>query len=450
MVRLRRPLGIKYPDSLFWLPQALAPLRRCAESEVNNKVIETISPWRSVQLRHESAPLLKEREQYLAHLLQQGFGRAYLRDTAGYLVHIVRVMNMNSMRIVSQREIEAAGQSWAAYEGPLRKKLSLRGSSRVFVRIAQAWLRFHGHFATPPPHRFYRLVAEFIDAMRFTRGLALDTVRSYGQRAFGFLKWFSERHESLELICLRDIDDFVASKRAAGWCVGSIASQCQALRSFFRYAEIRGWCTPGFALGIRSPRIPKYDGRLKAPTWAEVRRLLDSVKGSSHSELRAKAILMLFAIYGLRSSEVAGLQLSDFDWRNETFSVRRAKRGGVQQYPIQYEAGEAIIQYLRKGRPRCSSRHVFLAKFPPYGPLDHSSMWQLVATRMRKLGIRLEHVCPHSLRHACATRLLQKGASLREIADFLGHRNIKSIGIYARYDIRSLRRVAAFSLAGLR
>lgn len=413
-------------------------------------MIKTISPWRSVQARHESAPLLKEREQYLTHLLQQGFRREYLRTTAGYLVHIVRVMNMNSMRMVSRREIEAAGQAWASYEGPLRKKLNLSGSSSVFVRVAQGWMRFHGRLATPPANRFHRLIAEFTDSMLTTRGLAQDTVRSYSSRAFGFLKWFSERHENLEFLCLRDVDDFLANKRAAGWSLGTIASQCQALRSFLRYAEIRGWCAPGLPLGIRSPRIPKYDGRPKAPTWAEVRRLLDSVKGLSPSELRAKAILLLFAIYGLRSSEVAGLQLTDFDWRNETFSVRRAKRGGVQQYPIQYEVGEGIIQYLQTGRPRSLSRHVFLSKYPPHGPLDHSAMWQIVATRMRKLGIKLEHVGPHSLRHACATRLLQKGASLREIADFLGHRDIKSIGIYARYDIRSLRRVAAFRLAGVR
>ena len=77
-------------------------------------------------------------------------------------------------------------------------------------------------------------------------------------------------------------------------------------------------------------------------------------------------------------------------------------------------------------------------------------MWQIVGWRMRRLRIELEHVGPHSLRHACATRLLKKGASLKEIADFLGHRNIQSVGIYARYDTRSLRKVAAFSLAGVR
>jgi integrase/recombinase XerD len=141
-------------------------------------VIETISQWPSVQLRHESAPLLKEREQYLSHLLQQGFGRERVRSRAAYLIHVVRVMNMNSMRVVSQKEIEAAGQSWATYEGPLRKQPSLGRSPTVFVQTAQVWLRFHGQLESPPPHRFQGVVAEFIEAMRFGSRLAPHTIRS--------------------------------------------------------------------------------------------------------------------------------------------------------------------------------------------------------------------------------------------------------------------------------
>ena len=110
-------------------------------------MIETISPWRSVRLRHEAAPLLKEREQYLAHLMQRGFERAVIRTTAAYLVHIVRVMSMTSLRGVEQEEIDTAGEVWAAYEGPLRRRLKLKGSPITFVRIAQRWLRFHGQLA---------------------------------------------------------------------------------------------------------------------------------------------------------------------------------------------------------------------------------------------------------------------------------------------------------------
>jgi site-specific recombinase XerD len=76
-------------------------------------------------------------------------------------------------------------------------------------------------------------------------------------------------------------------------------------------------------------------------------------------------------------------------------------------------------------------------------------MWQITSRRMRQLGIVSAHIGPHALRHACATRLLGKGTSLKEIADFLGHSDSRSVGIYAKYDTRSLRKVAAFRLSGL-
>ena len=68
---------------------------------------------------------------------------------------------------------------------------------------------------------------------------------------------------------------------------------------------------------------------------------------------------------------------------------------------------------------------------------------------MKRLGIVSAHNGPHALRHACATHSLRRGASLKEIADFLGHRDTKSVAIYAKYDTRSLRKVAAFRLVGL-
>lgn len=85
-------------------------------------------------------------------------------------------MSMTSLRSVEQEEIDTAGELWAAYEGPHRRKLKLKGSPITFVRIAQRWLRFHGQLAVPAPHPFHRLITEFIDAMRSTRGLATPTV----------------------------------------------------------------------------------------------------------------------------------------------------------------------------------------------------------------------------------------------------------------------------------
>jgi integrase len=161
------------------------------------------------------------------------------------------------------------------------------------------------------------------------------------------------------------------------------------------------------------------------------------------------AVLFLCAIYGLRSSEIVNLTLNDFDWLNEIFTVRRSKRGRIQQYPIQYEVGEAILRYLRFGRPRALYRNLFLTLNPPFRPVRSSTLWILIDKRIQRVGMQLSAHGPHSFRHACAAELLRKGSSLSEIADFLGHRNLDSVSIYAKHDSVSLRKVADFRLGSV-
>jgi integrase/recombinase XerD len=170
----------------------------------------------------------------------------------------------------------------------------------------------------------------------------------------------------------------------------------------------------------------------------------------TRAELRAAAVISLCSIYALRCTEIINLSVNDFDWVNETFTIRRAKTGRIQQFPIQFEVGETILKYLQFGRPRCSCKRVFVTLRPPYQPLPATSLWTIVARRMKRLGIASENFGAHALRHSCATQLLRKGGSLRDIADFLGHRDMNSVSIYAKYDVRSLKQVAAFSLAGIR
>jgi integrase/recombinase XerD len=402
-------------------------------------------------IRHKTAPLLKEREEFLSHLLRQGTSHPRVRSIAAYLIQVVRLMEFTTLRSVRLEEIKKAGESWANYRGPHRGRKSGEAAAVCFTGIAKKWLRFHGRLMTPiPAQPFSDLIRDFVEYMRSTQGLSSATIRSYSARAENFLKWLAGRRGALSSISLLHVDDYFSSKAADGWRPTTLATEGQGLRVFFRYAASRGWCAAGIDQGIQSPAIPKYDGSVKGPTWKEVRRLLHSTSGTKPATLRARAILSLCSIYALRSSEVARLRLSDFDWRDERFSVQRAKRGGAQHYPIQFEVGEAIIRYLTKGRPRCTSRHVFVTLHPPYRPLGSSSMWQIASRRMKQLKIVSAQRGPHALRHACATHLLKRGTSLEGIADFLGHRDSKSIGIYAKYDMRSLRKVAAFRLVGLR
>jgi integrase/recombinase XerD len=113
-------------------------------------LFEEISSWPSLHARHKAAPLLPEREQYLASMLKRGISRIVVRTTATYLLHVVRLLKMTSLRKVELKEIEVAARKWAAHEGPLRKKLKRPGAPFMFVRVAQSWLRFHGQLPTLP------------------------------------------------------------------------------------------------------------------------------------------------------------------------------------------------------------------------------------------------------------------------------------------------------------
>jgi site-specific recombinase XerD len=297
--------------------------------------------------------------------------------------------------------------------------------------------------------RFADQLRDFARYMTEEHGLSPYSVRSHCWKTSKFLAWFGERHRSLVRVSVEDVDEFLAMKGAAGWNRKSVSVAAQALRAFFRYAETRGWCSAGFAKGIQAPKIYQYEDLPEGPTEKEVRQLLRSVKGSSQAALRTRAFLALFAVYGLRSGEVSRLLLSDFDWRQEVFVVNHSKRRGSQRFPLRREVGDAILHYLQEARPRCACRHLFVTLYPPYRPVGPSALWWVTSSRIKAAGLRFRHNGPHSLRHACATRLLLQGASFKEIGDVLGHRGLESVGIYAKVDLNALRVVANVDLGGL-
>ena len=171
-------------------------------------------------------------------------------------------------------------------------------------------------------------------------------------------------------------------------------------------------------------------------------------EGDRPSNIRARPILMLLAVYGLRRGEVSRLRLDDFDWEHEVFRVVASKTGRVRTYPLIHSVGDAILRYLKEVRPRSSHRQLFLSLRPPFRPVC-SSLWGMVGKRLRSLDVSLPHYGPHALRHACASRLLAAGLSLKEIGDQLGHMDPDSTRIYAKVDLAGLRQVADLDLGGV-
>jgi integrase/recombinase XerD len=123
--------------------------------------------------RFLAAPCLKEREQYLSHLMRRGYGPAYLRVVSFFMLRIVQFLRLTTLRMVELEEIEKAALAWAAYRGPDRR--GTVGDTTVrFLRVAKNWLHFHGRLAVPaaPAHPYENEIADFTDSLGSTNAVS--------------------------------------------------------------------------------------------------------------------------------------------------------------------------------------------------------------------------------------------------------------------------------------
>ena len=416
-------------------------------------MFEVLFAYPKVLARHQTGPAAGDRERYLAHCAGQGAARETLLRIARELLVIAERIDVTAGKPVSRSEIDAAARTWARQQKRRCRTDSGEWSRYLFVQVAVVWLRFLGILEDLPHGRcniFSRQVDDFITHLRDERGLSPSTVCCQRWQVEGFLEHVSSSKASIASITVGDIDAFLESKGREDWCRVSVASCAAALRSFFRYAERRGWCSPGITAAIDSPRLFKQEGLPRGPLWSDVQRLIGSTSGSDTRDIRDHAILMLLAIYGLRSGEVRRLRLDDFDWAREVITIRRPKQRRTQYYPIVESVGNAILSYLQRARPgRCTCRDLFVTLKAPFRPLSSGGLYHAVSSRLHTLGIETTNYGPHGLRHACAAHLVAEGLSLKEVGDHLGHRSAYATRTYARVDLAGLREVAAFDLGGL-
>ena len=402
--------------------------------------------------RHSKSPLFEERLRYLAHCAEQGSTRSSLRLIAQHLLVFIDLLHLEAGDEVSLEQIHRAATQWVGSQPYAHNMTDCRYGRMRFISDAKQWLGFLGRLRLPEalPCPYAHLVEEFSDHMIRDRGLARDTVRIHRWHLGQFLERFWQQHRPFDEISIRDIDAAIARKGEQDcYTRTSIAHYVATLRVFFRYAEQRGWCARGLAAAIMSPRLFADEGLPKGPSWDDVRRLLTSTESDEPKNIRDRAIIMLFAIYGMRVGEVRALRLEDLDWEKELICVTRPKPRRKQSYPLSYIVGEAILRYLTEVRPRVPYRQVFLTLKAPVRPVGSGSLYDLVSDRLLAMDVSLKHHGPHSLRHACAVRLLANGLSMKEIADHLGHRKLDTTRVYAKVDLPGLRQVADFELGGL-
>jgi site-specific recombinase XerD len=174
---------------------------------------------------------------------------------------------------------------------------------------------------------------------------------------------------------------------------------------------------------------------------ADVDRIINACDATTAVGLRDRAVLLLLARLGLRSGDVRHLRMDDLDWRQR--SIRVSGKGHVEvELPLTQEVGDAILRYLRLGRPSAQTDRLFVRMAAPWTPLAASSVSALVARAMDRAGIESRFRGAHVLRHSAATEMLRQGATLEQIGAMLRHQYLDTTAHYAKVDVQHLREIA--------
>jgi site-specific recombinase XerD len=389
--------------------------------------------------RRQAGRLGPQVEGYRAWLERQGY-------TAGTVVH--RLSDLGQLgRWMSSQGLDAAQidedvmLAFLAFRGAAGYR-SLRGTRAM--RPLLNYLREAGVVppARPPQTPLEGCLDQYRSWLVQERGLALCTVFRYTNTARFFLQQQATPENEFDPARLpgADVNAFLlreCSRVSAGSAKGRVAE----LRSILRFLYLQG-STP-MRLGTAVPPVGGWRlAALPPPTMtvAEVQSLLDSCDHASVLGARDFAIMMLVARLGLRSIEVAQLELADVDWRaGELVVCGKARR--QDRLPLPAEVGEALAAYLSfDRRAPDGDRHVFLTCRAPDGPIRAGSVAKAVHRACRRA--ELPRVGPHRLRHALASELLRQGAGLLAISQVLRHRDLATTALYAKVDLNTLRQVA--------
>lgn len=274
------------------------------------------------------------------------------------------------------------------------------------------------------------------------RGLDCATIYNYARHVDRFLaEQFGSGRINLRALGVSDIGVFVrrqALRHGRGWA----AQMVTALRSFFRFARLRGVIKSDLAALV--PSVPNWEmsGPPKHLRSEAVQRVLSACDRSTVKGKRDYVILLLLARLGLRAGEIVAFQLDDIDWANGELVVRSKKGDGWARLPLPVDVGRALERYLMV-RPPSLYRNVFVRGYAPYTPFVASGpVSVLVRKAIERAGVKSARTGAHIFRHSLATEMLRRGASLAEIGRVLRHRDPDSTAIYARVDLEALRELA--------
>jgi integrase/recombinase XerD len=289
---------------------------------------------------------------------------------------------------------------------------------------------------------FQHLVLDFLAHLEFERGLSRNTLSAYRTDLLQYGRFLTARRLDPLDARAADVSDFLASLGAEDGrppAPATVHRKAACLRSFYRHLRREELLdrdpTSSLAAPRKPPKLPHVLNR------SEVNRLLEQPRSGDPSGFRDRAILEVMYACGLRASEVVGLELTDLDVEA---GVLRARGKGSKEriVPVGRQAVEAVLAYLRAGRPLLVRNPAESKLFVNFrgGALTRQGLYKIVQRHARSAGLEAK-MSPHTLRHTFATHLLAGGCDLRSVQEMLGHADVATTQVYTHLSSDRLKEV---------
>ena len=285
------------------------------------------------------------------------------------------------------------------------------------------------------------LIQQFLDYLSVERGLAPNTIESYGRDLRAFLDFFEKRGiKSIDATTHKDIAEFMWSEKEKGLSPNSISRALVAIKVFYRFLLKEQVIKQDPTSILDSPKLWK---RLPDVLGVEeVEKLVTKPDLKDLFGIRDRAILELLYATGIRVSEMINLNLGDLNL--DVGFLKCIGKGSKERItPLGKKAQEALVRYLQNVRSK-----LVQSKFPNNGlfltrlgkKMSRQMVWKIVKRYAKLCNIKKD-ITPHTLRHSFATHLLERGADLRIVQELLGHANISTTQIYTHVDKERLKAI---------
>ena len=267
------------------------------------------------------------------------------------------------------------------------------------------------------------LLRSFLDSLYIEKGLSKNTVSSYKNDITSFSSWCDKEHLDRLKITDLNLNNYISNLFSIGLKSSSINRKISSIKHFYLFLLKKKVIKNSPADEITTPKQERY-----LPTSMsedEVECLLSSPKTSIKIERRDKAMIEILYATGMRISELVNLKLTDIDFNRSVLKVF-GKGSKERLVPYGEKAAEALRIYL-EDRKKLDSKDVFLSNRGTR--ITRGAFWQRIKIYIKRENLK-SSISPHTLRHAFATHLLNRGADLRSVQILLGHSDLSTTQIY--------------------